>query len=288
VQGLLEEHQTWTTSGFVAGPDIESGDYIRTISSFSYVRTFSSRQEVDLYLQDAAFTVQVNVNDHAWVLVAPLPLCQLIQEWASAWNGSPAIIRSHPNLTLAYEEIQSSMDFQGKLTFLSPMLKNEDSLNAPQQSANILESSFSFPMLPKKLPRDCSHGCFRPTSMIIQNVPYHEMRMQNTTYTLIYSDWGNSPVKVKSCHGYDSLQLGVALPRGNYLVIPFQEDINTGMPLTKGLVHCLPYYCWPVPAQSLEECEQVVNTSNIYNYHTAPNEYQNNASQVSLASESTL
>ena len=280
VIGLNLDRPEAMSSGFLSGIEIQESSIINSIASYSMARTFSSRLEVDLYLRDAAFSVQVEVTSFQWVLVAPLFICRIIQDWSVMHNTSPAIIRSHPDLGTAFEEISSSLDLQGRLAFLSPL---RYSALGPLQSTNLNNGTFQFPDLPHDLPSSRSQGCFRPTSMLILNFPYSEsLDSARRGFTVLSTDWGNSPVRVDRCFGYSEMVTIVSRSHGNALVIPFLEGPSAlQCPLTFSLIQWLPYFCWPVPSQDTCEIAQAISSSFIPPAFVG----RNHSSQISLGSE---
>jgi len=283
VMGLNLTRPEALSSGFLSGMELQGSLILDSIASYSMARTFSSRLEVDLYLRDAAFSVQVEVSSFHWVLVAPFFICRIIQDWSVIHNMSPAIIRSHPDLGTAFDEISSSLDSQGRLAFLSPL---RYSSLGPLQSTNIRNGTFQFPDLPRDLPSSRSQSCFRPTSMIILNFPYNEsLESDRRGFTVLSTDWGNSPVRVDRCFGYPEMVTIVSRSHGNALVIPFLEGPSAlQCPLTSLLLQWLPFFCWPVPSQDSCEIAQAISDS----FHPPAFVDRCQPSQISQGSEGSV
>ena len=279
VLSLNLDRPTWMSSGFISGHELQFISLLRSIASYSFVRTFSSRLEVDLYFRDAAFSVQLEVQELHWLLVAPYFICKLVQDWASAFNNSPAIIRSHPDLGTAFEDLSSFLDSDGRLAFLSP-LRHSSTLH-PDQRTNLFNGSFAFPDLPQDYPMGRSHGCFRPVSMAILNSPFLNLH-QDRKFTVISTEWGNSPARVDRCYGYSDMISTVSRTQGNSLVLPFFEGPEpTQCPLTESLLTWLPYFCWPSPSQDSSEVASEILSSIL----VPPIVIRSRSSQVSLGSE---
>ena len=181
---------------------------------------------------------------------------------------------------MSFEEISSSLDSQGRIAFLSPPCH---SALTSEQAINLLNGSFQFPSLPADLPRGHSQGYFRPVSMIILNFPYHTCDRPDQGFTVISSEWANSPAQVTRCHTYGDMVTAVSRTQGNSLVIPFLEGRQSQNSLVSSLLTWLPYFCWPSPVQSELEIEQAIADSFV-----VPTIHRNNSSQISLGSEGSF
>jgi hypothetical protein len=280
--GLNLDNPQAMSSGFVTGMDVQERSLLASIASYSMVRTFSSRLEVDEFLRDAAFSVQVEVSAFHWILVAPFFICRIIQDWAASSNASSALVRSYPDLDTAFSEISSSLDSLGRLAFLSPL---RYSSLGPLETSNITNGTFQFPDLPQDLRRSRSQGCFRPTSMVILNHPYPERQESSCRgFTVLSTDWGNSSIRVDRCFGYPEMVTIVSRSRGNSLAIPFLEGPRgQDCHLTFSLMQWLPYFCWPAPLQDDGEIAQEISAS----FHP-PIIVNRFSSQVSQGSEGSV
>jgi len=277
VIGLNLDHPDVLSSGFVSGREVQEHSLFQSIASYSVARTFTSRLEVDLFLGVAAFSVQVEVSNFHWITVAPLFICRIIQDWASSHNTSAAIIRSHPNLDSAFADISSSLDSQGRLAFLSPLRFSQNLSHL--QPAKLTNGSYQYPDLPRDLPSHSSQGCFRPTSMIVLNFPYRESQESDWRgFTVLSTEWGNSPVRVDRCVGFSDMVTVVSRTHGNALVLPFLEGPSAlHCPLTFSLVQWLPFFCWPVPSQDGGEIAQTISAS--FHPLTTVNRFSSQVSQ---------
>ena len=235
------------STGFVSDDELVSALPVRPFEPFCQQVSFTSRWQVDLLLSEAAFSVHTFVQGFQWLVVAPLHICYLIQSWANSHNqGKPALIRMHPNMTEAFQELSLALAPDHELLFLSPS-KDPDMLS---QMPGIGMYSHSPDSLPDDLPSGPSEAFFPPVSMLITSPNFDTAdESRDQTFSVIYTDFGNSPVRLRRCNGRAALR--EFWPKGYSFVVPFHEAesqyINT---LVYDLMEAMPYFCWPCHALS--------------------------------------
>jgi len=117
-KGIPRHH---LSTGFVSDDDLAGDMRFRQPEGFFQQISFTSRWQVDLFMSEAAFSVHVLVGNYQWLVVAPLAICHLIQQWSVQHNSTrPALIRVHPNLTEAFQELGLALAPGHELIFLSP------------------------------------------------------------------------------------------------------------------------------------------------------------------------
>jgi hypothetical protein len=80
------------------------------------------------------------------------------------------------------------------------------------------------------------------------------------TFSVIFTDFGNSPVRLHRCHG--RVAFCDFLPTGYSLVVPFHEsDVQYDTTLIHDLMLAMPYYCWPCPALSSRQVVRLMEPS---------------------------
>ena len=238
------------TSGFCSYEEFMQGQFWRSWEPFVQINSFSSRWQVDLFMSETSFSVHVEVGPYQWLLVAPFRVCSLIQNWSFTNSGKPALIRMHSDLSAAFAELSLALSEDHSLVFLSPPEYDE---NSPTPVQRISSGSYFHPNLPDYLPSGPSEAFFSPVSMLVASSSLDEDGSSSEhTFTVLYTDFGNSPIKIQRCVGRDSLIN--FQPTGHRLVIPFHEDgaqyKNT---LAFYLMQELPFSCWPVPTRTTAE-----------------------------------
>ena len=238
------------SSGFASDDDLAGDLKVRQPECFYQQISFTSRWQVDLFLSEAAFSVHVLVSGYQWLVVAPLAICQLIQQWSVRNNATrPALIRSHPNLTEAFQELGLALAPDHELIFLSPQKFPETISQLPGFGMR----SFRPEELPDDLPSGPSQAFFSPVTMLVASPSFDEHDdSSNQKFNVLYTDFGNSPVKLRRCQGRRALE--EFTPQGYTFVIPFHEfDRQYKDTLAFELMQAMPYYCWPSPVLSTRQ-----------------------------------
>jgi hypothetical protein len=251
IRGQTSSSDTRIVSGFCTGDEMVTKIFPKLDASFNTLVQFSSRWEVDEYMRRAAFTVFVTVRGYNWLLLAPFQIAQLVQRWASeSADSTDAIIRSYPTLSDAHRQIMESLASTNRLVFLSPPDVVSDEVN----TNCLADLGIQWPTIHPELQQGASEGFFAPVSMLVVSPPY----MENLTgvtreFDALFTDFGNSPIRVQRLKGYDDFVDFQCIPHRS-LVIPFSEpNRNEESSLLFQLSQAMPYYCWPVPAQTDEE-----------------------------------
>jgi hypothetical protein len=238
------------STGFVSDDDLVGDPPVRQVEPFTQQISFTSRWQVDLFLSEAAFSVHVLVGRYQWLLVAPLQICFIVQDWSVRYNSDkPALIRVHPNLTEAFLELSLALAPEHELIFLSPSKIPTTSSQLPGIGIN----SFPPESMPEDLPQGPSEGFFSPVSMLIASPTFDtDQESRHHTFNVIYNEFGNAPVRLRRCHGAKQLD---EIPSSGYsLVIPFHEfDRQYKDSLVYELMMELPYFCWPCPILSSQQ-----------------------------------
>ena len=202
-------------------------------------------------MRRSAFSVFVSVREYNWLLLAPFQICQIVQRWASeSSDATDALIRYYPTLSDAHRQIVESLATEHRLVFLSP----PDVVSEEINTKCLADLGIQWPTIHSDLQQGVSEGCFAPVSMLVVAPPFTENQTGVTReFDALFTDFGNSPVRVQRLKGYDDFVDFQCIPHRS-LIIPITEPHrHEESSLLFQLSQALPYYCWPVPAQTDEE-----------------------------------
>jgi hypothetical protein len=227
------------SSGLCSGADMVKSIFPHIHSSLSALVQFSSRWEATHYLAQQVFSVLVSVNNYHWLLVAPLKLCLAVQDWSSTTQPTDAIIRSHPSLSDAFNNLSLSLADSHKLVFLSP-----HSCSIRDPSVPLADQGFSSPNLPNFLPTTTFNGFFEPVSMLVVGPPYHENHSSlDRPFQALWIPPTERFIRIKVLSGFDALMAFSQSPNSS-LILPFQEPSTASRTtLAQALSRLLPS-CW--------------------------------------------
>jgi len=225
------------SSGFCSGADMVTKIFPILDSSITSLVQFTSRSEVSLYLHHSCFSIFLSMQGFNWLLLAPFPICQIIQNWASENSeASEAIIKSSPTISAAYTELSLSMVEGAKMVFLTDYDR--------EPIGQLSDQGHEWPRLPPNLPTGMSRGFHEPVSMLITAPPYPENRTANRRiFQVIWADQ-NHRLRHANLEGLPSLRRFTAAP-GLHFVIPFPERVHKHS-LAFLIMQALPDCGWPV------------------------------------------
>ena len=206
-------------------------------SSLTTLVQFSSRKDASKYLAQATFSIFLTMMGYNWLLIAPLPLCQIIQTWAADTPAaSVAIIRVFPTISAAYSQLSLSLADGARMVFLSHY-------TVTNPSGNLSDQGYVWPNLPPN-PTGSSSGFHSPISILIVAPPFQEdCTADRRTFQIIWAD-ENHKLRYDVAVGHQDL-CRLITSSGRHFIIPFPEPIRAHS-LAFRIMQALPDCGWPV------------------------------------------